>query len=104
MNRIAFKMKLFPGYEDEYKRRHAALWPELAALLKSAGVRNYSIFLDEETLLLFAVLQVDDPAALDQLKTQDIMWKWWDHMKDIMEVHPDTSPVTTPLKEVFYME
>ena len=103
MTRIAFKMKLFPGYEAEYKRRHAAVWPELAALLKSVGVRDYSIFLDEETLLLFAVLQVDDPAALDRLKEQDIMWKWWDHMKDIMEVHPDTSPVTTPLKEVFYM-
>ena len=54
--RVAFKMKLFPGYEAEYKRRHAALWPELAALLKTAGVRDYSIFLDEETLLLFAYL------------------------------------------------
>lgn len=103
MTRIAFKMKLFPGYEAEYKRRHAEVWPELAALLKSVGVKDYSIFLDEETLVLFAYLQIEDPASLDQLKTQDIMWTWWDHMKDIMEVHPDTSPVTIPLQEVFYM-
>lgn len=103
MTRIAFKMKLFPGYEAEYRRRHAAVWPELAALLKSVGVRDYSIFLDEETLILFAYLQIDDPARLGETKAHDIMWKWWDHMKDIMEVHPDTSPVTTPLQEVFYM-
>ena len=103
MSRIAFKMKLFPGFEAEYRRRHSAVWPELAALLKSIGVRDYSIFLDEETLLLFAYLQIEDPAKLDRLKAQDIMWKWWDHMKDIMEVYPDTSPVTKPLEEVFYM-
>src|SRR5882762_5606851 len=103
MSRIAFKMKLFPGYEAEYRRRHAAVWPELAALLKSIGVRDYSIFLDEETLLLFAYLQIEDPARLDETRTQAIMWKWWDHMKDIMEVYPDTSPVTKPLEEVFYM-
>ena len=71
--------------------------------MKSIGVKDYSIFLDEETLILFAYLRIEDPAKLDQLKSLDIMWKWWDHMKDIMEVHPDTSPVTTPLKEVFYM-
>ncbi|MBN9384449.1 MAG: L-rhamnose mutarotase [Chitinophagaceae bacterium] len=103
MTRIAFKMKLFPGCEAEYRRRHAAVWPELATLLKSVGVKEYSIFLDEETLLLFAYLQIEDPAGLDQLKARDIMWKWWDHMKDIMEVNPDTSPVTKPLQEVFYM-
>lgn len=96
-------MTLCPGQEAEYKRRHEAVWPELAALLKSAGVRDYSIFLDEETLSLFAYLQTDDPAGLDRLKTEDIMWKWWDHMKDIMEVNPDTSPVTKPLEEVFYL-
>jgi L-rhamnose mutarotase len=96
-------MKLHPGQEAEYKKRHDAIWPELAALLKSVGVRDYSIFLDEETSSLFAYLQIDDPAALDQLKEQDIMWKWWDHMKDIMEVQPDTSPMTKPLEEVFYL-
>ena len=103
MSRIAFKMKLFAGCEAEYRRRHAAIFPELAALLKSVGVKDYSIFLDEETLILFAYLQVDDPEKLDGLKTQAIMWTWWDFMKDIMEVHPDTSPVTKPLTEVFYM-
>ena len=103
MQRVAFKMKLFPGYEAEYNRRHEAVWPELGALLKSAGITEYSIFLDQETLILFAYLQMEDPAQLDQLPARAIMQKWWAHMRDIMESHPDNSPVTKPLEEVFYM-
>ena len=50
MTRHAFKMKLKPGFEAEYKKRHDAIWPELSQLLTAAGVSDYSIFLDEETL------------------------------------------------------
>lgn len=95
-------MKLYPGYEAEYRRRHEMIWPELAVLLKATGIAEYSIFLDEETLLLFAYLWVEDPAKLDLLPAQAIMQKWWSYMKDIMESHPDHSPVVRPLKEVFY--
>ncbi|HUJ74747.1 MAG TPA: L-rhamnose mutarotase, partial [bacterium] len=55
MTRYAFKMKLKPGFAKEYKRRHDQIWPELSALLKESGVADYSIFLDEETNVLFAV-------------------------------------------------
>lgn len=96
-------MKLFQGQEAEYRRRHTAIWPELASLLKSTGIEEYSIFLEEETGILFATLRVDNPAGLDLLPAQAIMQKWWSYMKDIMESNPDHSPVTRPLKEVFYM-
>jgi L-rhamnose mutarotase len=49
MQRIAFKMKLFDGCEDEYKKRHDAIWPQLKTLLKKTGIEDYSIFLDKET-------------------------------------------------------
>jgi L-rhamnose mutarotase len=52
MQRHAFKMKLKPGVAAEYKKRHDEIWPELAAELRAAGVSDYSIFLDEETLIL----------------------------------------------------
>jgi len=103
MHRIAFKMQLYPGYEAEYERRHAALWPELASLLKETGIMDYSIFLDKETLILFAYLQIREPGLLDNLPEHPVMRKWWDHMKDIMDVHPDNSPVVTSLREVFYL-
>ncbi|MBO9618585.1 MAG: L-rhamnose mutarotase [Niabella sp.] len=103
MKRLAFKMKLFAGFEAEYEKRHAALWPELSALLKEQGIADYSIFWDRETNILFATMKVTDPANLDLLPAQPVMKKWWDHMKDIMETHPDHSPVSVPLHEVFYL-
>ena len=103
MKRIAFKMKLKPGNEEEYKRRHDELWPELHDLLKSKGLQAYSIFLDRQTLDLFGVLNIKDEWALDELAAEDVMKKWWDYMKDLMEVNADNSPVSIPLEEVFYL-
>jgi L-rhamnose mutarotase len=97
-------MKLQKGQEAEYKRRHDALWPELRDLLKEAGISEYSIFLDEETNYLFGVLDIEDAAAIEELPKHPVMKKWWSYMKDIMESNPDNSPVSIPLKEVFYLE
>jgi len=103
MPRVAFKMTLHKGNEAEYKKRHDALWPELEALLHATGVSEYSIFLDETTNSLFGVLNIHDPAALDNLPAHPVMKKWWAYMKDIMETNVDNSPVSVPLQEVFYM-
>lgn len=96
-------MQLFPGKQAEYKRRHDELWPELRDLLKSTGISEYSIFLDEQTNQLFGVLRVADAVKLDDLPNQPVMKKWWQHMSDIMESNADNSPVSIPLKEVFYL-
>lgn len=98
------KMKLFPGQRGEYIKRHAEIWPELRGLLKEAGVEDYSIFLDEETNVLFAVLTITNEKAMEELPSKPLMKKWWTHMKDIMDTNPDESPVSTPLAEVFYMK
>ncbi len=45
-----FKMKLFKGCETEYKRRHNLLWPEMKEMIHNYGGKNYTIFLDRETL------------------------------------------------------
>ena len=103
MTRVAFKMQLFKGFEAEYKKRHDALWPELEQLLKTTGISEYSIFLDESTNSLFGFLKVTDPANLDNLPAQPVMQKWWAYMGDIMESNPDNSPVSVPLQEVFYL-
>lgn len=104
MQRRAFKMYLHPGQAEAYKRRHDAIWPELTDLLKEAGVEDYSIFLDEDTNILFGVLKTSKPAALDALPSKDIMQRWWAYMCDIMDAKPDNEPVTVPLKEVFHMD
>jgi L-rhamnose mutarotase len=102
MIRNAFKMKLKPGYEAEYRKRHDEIWPELAELLREAGISDYSIFLDEETLTLFAVQTLTEGHRADDLPNHPIVKRWWASMVDLMDVNPDNSPVCIPLKEVFY--
>jgi L-rhamnose mutarotase len=103
MTRVAFKMQLFKGFEAEYQKRHDALWPELEQLLKATGISDYAIFLDATTNSLFGVLKAEDPKALDNLPDHPVMQRWWKYMGDIMESNPDNSPVSIPLKEVFYL-
>ena len=104
MKRNAFKMKLKAGFEDEYKKRHDEIWPELQQNISKAGVSDYSIFLDEETLTLFAVQKLTDDNTADDLPNNPVMQKWWSYMADIMETNDDNSPVVVPLKEVFHMD
>jgi len=99
----AFTMQLKPGFEAEYKKRHDEIWPELSDLLHAAGVSDYSIFLDEKTLVLFGVLKRTDNHAMADLPNHPLMKRWWAYMADIMDTNPDNSPVAVDLKPVFYM-
>lgn len=104
MKRHAFKMKLKPGALAEYEKRHARIWPELAAELKAAGIADYSIFFDPESLTLFAVQKVGDEAAAAALPQSSVVRKWWDYMAPLMETYPDHAPITGPLREVFHLD
>ena len=101
---IAFKMRLCPGFEAEYRKRHDEIWPELVALLKEAGISDYSIFLDRETSSLFAVLRRRADHAMDRLPQTEIMQRWWAMMRDIMAANPDGSPVSAPLEPMFHLD
>jgi len=100
----AFRMKLKPGTVAEYRRRHDALWPELGQLLRDAGIYDYSIFLDEETLHLFAVLKLKEKNQRDTLPEHPVMRRWWDYMRDLMHTHPDGRPVEWPLIPMFHLD
>ncbi len=104
MEKYAFKMKLNPGQAAEYKSRHDAIWPELVALLKEAGISDYSIHLDGETNILFGVLWRRDDHTMDALPKHPVMRRWWDYMRDIMQTKPDGEPVATPLLTMFHMK
>jgi L-rhamnose mutarotase len=103
MEKFAFKMLLNQGMEAEYKRRHDALWPELGALLKKAGISDYSIHLDRETNILFGVLWRTKDHTMDALPLEPVMQRWWAHMADIMATNERNEPVATPLETVFHM-
>ena len=103
MQRHAFRMRLNPGMEAEYTRRHDEIWPDLVQLLKDTGISNYSIHLDRETNTLFGYLERRDDHTMDDLPNHPVMKRWWAYMGDIMATNPDGSPVAIPLAETFHM-
>lgn len=104
MLRNGFVMKLKPGFEAEYKKRHDEIWPELAKELTAAGISDYSIFLHRETGYLFAVQKLAEGNRAAELPGTAIVKKWWAYMADIMDTHADNSPVAVPLVEVFHQD
>lgn len=103
MEKYAFTMKLLPGKAAEYKRRHDTIWPELLALLHEAGISDYSIYLDEETNILFGVLWRKDGHGMADLPSHPVMQRWWAHMADVMETRAGNEPVAVPLETMFQM-
>ena len=105
MQRIGFVMRLLPGAEEEYRRRHAAVWPEMLAELKAAGASNYSIFLDEDRL--FGYLEVEDLARFQRyLAASEVNARWQAEMGAGL-IDPLTDPATgfhRQLDEVFHLE
>lgn len=97
-------MYLKPGCKEIYKQRHAEIWHQLKQLLKSKGISDYYIFLDESTNTLFAVQNQLFTQSSQNLDDHEIVQLWWAHMADIMETNPDSSPVTQMLEQVFYLE
>jgi L-rhamnose mutarotase len=89
---IAFRMKLKPGAVEEYRRRHDTIWPELISVLRDAGICDYSIFLDPESLNLFAVLKLSPNHQRDSLPDHPVMIRWWTYMADLMVTESSDGP------------
>lgn len=104
MIRKSFKMKIYDGMAKEYEKRHNELWPEMRAMIHEHGGANYSIFLDEETNILYGYIEIEDEALWAKGADTAINRKWWDFMADIMETNEDNSPVAIDLKPVFHLD
>lgn len=100
----AFKMQLNPGMAAEYKKRHDEIFPELVDLLHAAGVKDYSIHLDEETNILFGVLWRRVDHSMDDLPHTEVMKRWWAHMADVMATNEKNEPISVDLAPMFWMK
>lgn len=99
--RNAWVMKLKPGSEGLYKKRHDEIWPEMLALMKANGTRNFSIY--RYGLLLFAYQELERVPVPDA-PIDPIVWKWWKMMAPLMETNPDFSPVMESVEEMFHAD
>lgn len=101
---VCVAMRLHSGQADEYRRRHDAIWPELAVLLRDSGILDYRIYLDAETGTLLSVVRRDATHRMDDLARSPVMRRWWRHMADIMDTEPDGAPRASPLPEMFRLQ
>ena len=99
-----FKMKLFDGMEEEYERRHNELWLEMRDMIHEYGGKNYSIFLDKETNILFGYIEIESEERWALSANTEICRRWWHFMADIMETNPDESPISVDLRPVFHLD
>lgn len=104
MPRYAFQLRIRPGCEAEYDRRHIAVWPELLKDLADAGVQEYSIFRRGQQLFLYMHVDSFD-AFLQRMSASDANTRWQAMMADIFEPVPDLAPGEqfAMMPEVFYM-
>lgn len=100
MTQYAWVLEVRPGYEDEYKRRHAEIWPEMATALRDLGILRYEIFLCEETRQVFG-LQLRSPDA-PSVPESPVIRRWRAHMADVLEMDGD-GPRRTTIERVFLL-
>jgi L-rhamnose mutarotase len=100
--RSAFVLGVRPEKMDEYLEAHRSVWPELLDALRTAGIRNYSIFRAGDQV--FGYFEADDlDAARRYLDAQDVSRRWQDHMAELLEERvPDAGPA--PLDEIFRLD
>ena len=77
---------------------------EMKDMIHERGGKNYSIFLDKETMVLYGYMEIEDEELWAKGADTAINRKWWDFMADIMETNPDNSPVSEDLHLVFHLD
>jgi L-rhamnose mutarotase len=104
MERVTFTMRLLPGAEAEYRRRHADVWPEMLDALRAAGCSNYSIYLlDQQLIGVFDVENFERFRAL--MAATPANDRWQADMAKLID--PCTDPATgfhRRLEEVFRLD
>jgi L-rhamnose mutarotase len=104
--RKAFLIYTQPGKSGEYQRRHNPIWPDLKKELKKYGIRNYSIFLHENSEYLFGYFEIDDEALFNKIGESPVCRQWWKYMTEVLVCESDNSPKAKEdiLTEVFHLD
>ncbi|MFJ3868294.1 L-rhamnose mutarotase [Streptomyces nigra] len=105
MQRVCFLLKVRADRLDEYRERHASVWPEMRAALSATGWRNYSLFLRDDGLLVGYLETQDFAAAVAGMEATDVNARWQAEMAPFFESLDGARPdeAMRPLTEVFHL-
>lgn len=107
MKRYGMVIGVKPGKIEEYKKLHAAVWPDVLKMIKNCNIRNYSIYLKDDQLFSYFEYTGDDfNADMEKMAADPVTQQWWDVCKPCQE------PLETrkegewwaEMEEVFYFE
>lgn len=102
MERFVWIAKVKPGKLEEYKKRHDEIWPEMTEVLNLAGIHNYSIWNIGEQLIGYYECESIEHATKVQ-RESEVVDRWNEYMKDVMEMEMDPDTGTSVLLEqVFF--
>lgn len=104
--RVGFLLRLKPGTGPDYDKAHAAVWPEMLALLKSVGISEYSIFRRDELLFLYMHVDGDFDAMWDRIDRDPVNRKWQQAMAAyfLPAQEARTGERFPMMQEVFYLK
>ena len=91
MPRVCFTLQVRPDRLDEYRRCHAAVWPEMLQALRDTGWHDYQLFLREDGLLVGTLVTDDLAAAQAAMEKTSINSLWQTEMAPFFDL-PDGRP------------
>jgi L-rhamnose mutarotase len=104
VERICFTFELQPGMEDEYKRRHDEIWPELVDAIKDAGISNYTLFRRDRQVIAYAECEPDVATAFSKVGATDVNARWAAWFEDVIVRLTDESGNLFRAEEVWHLD
>ncbi|HEX3803873.1 MAG TPA: L-rhamnose mutarotase [Solirubrobacteraceae bacterium] len=104
MERTCFTFTLKPGTEDEYRRRHDEIWPEMVAALRASGIRNYTLFRRGLEVIAYAECEPDAETAFAKMAATDVDKRWSDWFEEVLERRFDDDGQAMSVAEVWHLD
>jgi L-rhamnose mutarotase len=104
MERICFSFEIYPGTEDEYKKRHDEIWPELAQAITDAGQSNYTLFRRGTTVIGYVECEPDAETALAKIAATEVNARWAEWFKDVIQSPRTSDGAFARFDEVWHLD
>jgi L-rhamnose mutarotase len=104
LERICFTFELRPGMEDEYKRRHDEIWPELVEAIRDAGISNYTLFRRDRQVIAYAECEPDVATAFGKVGATDVNARWAAWFEDVIVRLTDERGSLFRAEEVWHLD
>jgi L-rhamnose mutarotase len=104
MERYCFTFDVVAGQEDEYKRRHDEIWPELVVALKDAGISNYSLFRRGRQVIAYCECEPDAVTAFGRVGATEVNARWAAWFEDVIERLTDPDGNLFVAEEVWHLD